>query len=73
MACLQREFSTPFSGLVNPGATCYMNSLLQQFFMIPAVRHGVLSAQPAAAEIIQVWKAILVEGMRSSIAFSRPN
>ena len=32
---------TSFVGLVNQGATCYMNSLLQQFFMIPRLRQIV--------------------------------
>jgi len=34
--------STNLVGLKNQGATCYMNSLLQQFFYIPAFRHGIL-------------------------------
>jgi ubiquitin C-terminal hydrolase len=34
-----------YVGLRNQGCTCYMNSLLQQLFMIPAVREGILSAR----------------------------
>jgi uncharacterized UBP type Zn finger protein len=41
-----------FSGLRNHGCTCYLNSLLQQLYMIPAFRNAVLSlptpAPPAA-------------------------
>lgn len=30
-------------GLVNPGSICYMNALLQQLFMIPSFRRGILT------------------------------
>lgn len=36
-----------FCGLKNAGATCYMNSVLQQLFMVPMIRHGILSASGA--------------------------
>ena len=32
-------------GLKNQGATCYMNSLLQQLFHIPDFRHGLLTLE----------------------------
>ena len=34
--------STGYTGLKNLGCTCYMNSLLQQFFMIPTLRENIL-------------------------------
>lgn len=32
-----------FVGLKNGGATCYMNSVIQQMFMIPGVPESLLS------------------------------
>jgi ubiquitin C-terminal hydrolase len=37
-------------GLKNLGATCYMNSLTQQFYMIPQFRAGLLRAQELKPE-----------------------
>jgi ubiquitin C-terminal hydrolase len=37
-------------GLKNQSSTCYMNSLLQQLFMIPPFRSGILSAQIAETD-----------------------
>lgn len=37
--------ATGFVGLKNFGCTCYMNSLIQQLFMIPELRKGVLEAE----------------------------
>ncbi|CAM9113487.1 unnamed protein product [Discosporangium mesarthrocarpum] len=34
-----------FVGLKNPGCICYMNSTLQQLFMVPELRQGILSFQ----------------------------
>lgn len=32
-----------YVGLKNAGATCYMNSVLQQLYMVPGVPEAVLS------------------------------
>ncbi|KAG7177623.1 ubiquitin carboxyl-terminal hydrolase FAF-X-like [Homarus americanus] len=39
-----------FVGLKNAGATCYMNSVLQQLYMIRQIRHGVLAVEGAATD-----------------------
>lgn len=36
---------TSYVGLKNFGSTCYMNSLMQQFYMIPALRNGLLDSK----------------------------
>ncbi|CAH1782281.1 unnamed protein product [Owenia fusiformis] len=40
-----------FVGLKNAGATCYMNSVLQQLFMIDPIRTGILAVEGAANDI----------------------
>ncbi|CAH3106557.1 unnamed protein product [Porites lobata] len=39
-----------YVGLKNAGATCYMNSVIQQLFMIPELREGVLEVDGAATK-----------------------
>ena len=34
----------PYVGLRNLGCICYMNSMLQQFFMVPCFRYNMLCA-----------------------------
>lgn len=42
-----------FCGLKNAGATCYMNSVLQQLFMVPMIRYGILLAPGACNDPIE--------------------
>jgi len=42
-----------FVGLKNGGATCYMNSVLQQLFMIPEIRDGILSLEGIADDAVE--------------------
>lgn len=39
-----------FVGLKNAGATCYMNSVLQQLYMVEDIRNGILCVEGAATD-----------------------
>ena len=43
-----------FVGLKNAGATCYMNAVLQQLYMIPPVRKGILDVDEPARHLRQL-------------------
>ncbi|XP_075815088.1 ubiquitin carboxyl-terminal hydrolase 9Y-like [Microtus pennsylvanicus] len=40
-----------FVGLKNAGATCYMNSVIQQLYMIPLIRNSILSIENIGSNI----------------------
>ena len=46
---MSRSF-TGFVGMQNLGCTCYINSVLQQLFLIPFVRNRILCARPSYEE-----------------------
>lgn len=55
--------ATGYAGLHNLGATCYMNSVLQQLYMIPEFRNGIISVEtsPAAlGEPLQKAPAVVI-------------
>jgi len=45
-----------YAGIKNLGCICYMNAMLQQFFMTPAFRYGVLMAQDGKEANLQPKK-----------------
>ncbi|ELK07136.1 Putative ubiquitin carboxyl-terminal hydrolase FAF-X [Pteropus alecto] len=40
-----------FVGLKNAGATCYMNSVIQQLYMIPSIRNGILAVEGTGSDV----------------------
>ncbi|KAE9356132.1 hypothetical protein PF008_g3760 [Phytophthora fragariae] len=56
---LDAEKSTHHAGLVNPGCICYMNSLVQQLFMLPSFCQGLLAldcSQVTADKSSSSWR-----------------
>lgn len=45
--------SKGFVGLKNAGATCYMNSVLQQLYMVESIRVGLLASEGAATDLTE--------------------
>jgi uncharacterized UBP type Zn finger protein len=50
-----------YVGIRNLGCICYLNSMLQQFFMIPAFRYNLLAVDDGVAEDLQEFKGHLVD------------
>nr|XP_055233187.1 probable ubiquitin carboxyl-terminal hydrolase FAF-Y isoform X8 [Gorilla gorilla gorilla] len=40
-----------FVGLKNAGATCYMNSVIQQLYMIPSIRNSILAIEGTGSDL----------------------
>ncbi len=45
-----------YVGLNNLGAICYMNSMMQQFFMTPALRYNLMCVDDGVAPDIKEWR-----------------
>ena len=50
-----------YVGLRNPGCICYMNSMNQQFFMVPPLRYNVLAVDDGVAEDYKTYKGDVVD------------
>ena len=50
------ETSQKYVGLRNLGCICYMNSMMQQFFMIPAFRYNLMCVDDGKSEELVEYK-----------------
>lgn len=55
------ESRQKYVGLKNLGCICYMNAMMQQFFMIPAFRYNLLSAEDGVPEELVDYKGQKVD------------
>ena len=58
--------TTGFVGLKNLGCTCYMNSMLQQLYMLPSFRQGLLSCEAFDPESVLYQLQKVMVGLRDS-------
>ena len=56
-----KERSQDFVGLQNLGCICYLNSMLQQFFAIPALRYNLLCVEDDRAAEPREYKGEMVD------------
>lgn len=50
-----------YLGLQNQGATCYMNSLLQQLYHIPSFREGLMESYPLCSSESDLKDSLLYQ------------
>jgi ubiquitin carboxyl-terminal hydrolase 34 len=55
------ERSQKYVGLRNLGCICYMNSMMQQFFMIPTFRYNLLGIEDNIKEDMQEYKGYMID------------
>lgn len=58
-----------FVGLKNAGATCYMNSVLQQLYMVESIRVGILASEGAATDLSEDFSG--EERMEGEVSITR--
>ena len=57
--------NTGLVGLRNLGCTCYMNSMMQQFFMVEHMRYGILSVEPNEEEKANPAESVMAQLQRN--------
>jgi hypothetical protein len=62
-----------YVGLTNQGNTCYLNSTLQQIFMIKSLRRGLLSFQPPERSTVSLASATVAGNGSTSVQNNNNN
>lgn len=55
------ESAQKYVGLRNLGCICYMNSMMQQFFMVPAFRYNLLCVDDGKPEEMKEYKGNMID------------